>query len=396
LHAVTAKYNDQKTTNHELREQLHEAADELHKMQADRNFNQDDGFFEAEWSQLRYNIMNCMEQNFARPPKSGWIERTMIAPKDQFKRMTADYDAFLKSDSIRPLLMQALVWNILCTQVFAISDQTSPNAWAGNAGVSFRSLAGDLREGEEAISLQSDRALILSTAHLSLELPVVSEYHRWRVATASMLHEHPGLAGKKKKFIKHVARNLVETMRPWLTHDDTEFEDYLEQILEQAMALDAEMQKQRAHYYAFTWCLTGMDKRSGLIVPLHVDFGKWKTRMESLNEGVSPKEHSRPLSLVVCPALMKAGNADGEQYTDCGAIVKATVFEYMDNIAQWSTSRASRIIIDKFQSLWKSSVGDDESVYEGPKSIRQSGTRSLKPSPSTASRKGKSRQREST
>jgi hypothetical protein len=130
-------------------------------------------------------------------------------------------------------------------------------------------------------------------------------------------------------------------MKPWLTGYLTHFKDYLERIINQAIALDTEMQKQTACYYVHTWKLY-MVLKSGkrrLIVSRHQEFEA--STMELFGEETNSRRHHKPLSLVLSPVLMKAGNANGEQYEVCDPVVKATVVEQGSHATQRSASRAS-------------------------------------------------------
>jgi hypothetical protein len=128
----------------EILEKWGEAADEMHKMKTERNYNQDDRYFKGAWGTLRYNIKNCTEQFFDKKSKI-----SLFKAKDEFKRLSGDYDKYLMSDEHRPLLMQALVWHYLCDEIFGFGKPVSVNKWAGSGGTSFQSLSQNLRPGEQ-------------------------------------------------------------------------------------------------------------------------------------------------------------------------------------------------------------------------------------------------------
>jgi hypothetical protein len=140
---------------------------------------------------------------------------------------------------------------------------------------------------------------------------------------------------------KQLAQRLAEIMKPWLTGYWTRFLNYLQTVVEQAIALDTEMQKQTAHYYVHSWRLRlGSDSGRGKWnIPRHQEFEA--LTMDSLNEEPGLRRRPKPLSLVVSPALMKAGNAEGEDYSVCYAVVKATIVEQGGHAVQRSSSQAS-------------------------------------------------------
>jgi hypothetical protein len=130
----------------EIIEKWGQAADEMHKMQTERNLNHDDSYFTGEWRTLKYNIKNCTEQCFDKKPKIGLFARV---PRKEFRRLSEDYDKYLMNDDSRPLIMQALIWHYLCEEIFGVGKPVSSNRWAGAVGTSFQTLAQTLRPGME-------------------------------------------------------------------------------------------------------------------------------------------------------------------------------------------------------------------------------------------------------
>jgi len=97
----------------------------------------------------------------------------------------------------------------------------------------------------------------------------------------------------------------------------------INELVHRAVDLDAEFQKQRAQFYAQSWDVSiHQGGKNFFWLPRYEPFDA-KT-MENVKEGVEIEGNSA-ISLVISPALVKAGNADGEAYGVDKVLMKAVV-----------------------------------------------------------------------
>ncbi|OCL08713.1 hypothetical protein AOQ84DRAFT_406104, partial [Glonium stellatum] len=147
-------------------------------------------------------------------------------PKGELPVLTPDYLAFLNNASLKPYLIQGFVWDFLCERILGNSEVGTGNFWA--------------EASEEAQSLR------LNSNHRN-----DAELHRRRVGTAQSLQNHPKEIHQAR--VDSLGDALCGQLRQYLQNTSQNVEEVLRDIVVRCVNLDAEFQKKTAHYYVQTW-----------------------------------------------------------------------------------------------------------------------------------------------
>jgi hypothetical protein len=153
LAIACAKLEDERD---QIRDQWSKAAEEMHKSQTRSNLHLDEQHFKTEWRKLRWQIKNCAELCFGEqiPLTQRWKSSLRSksskasAKSETIKFLSGDYKNYLIRDEMRPLLMQALIWQVLCDEIFSSEDLIAHNKWTESKGKPFQELARALKPGE--------------------------------------------------------------------------------------------------------------------------------------------------------------------------------------------------------------------------------------------------------
>jgi len=109
-----------KVHNAELLKEWQNTSANLAETKATISHTLEDQHFVSAWLQLRYDIKNWAVQHFGGPmPASATRLFKILNPPQTLIELTRHWKAYVNSDEHRPLLAQALVWNLLQTHVFA-------------------------------------------------------------------------------------------------------------------------------------------------------------------------------------------------------------------------------------------------------------------------------------
>jgi len=127
---------------------------------------------------------------------------------------------------------------------------------------------------------------------------------------------------EREKQAAQLMEKIKEKLRPYVMNTSDYVDSALLDIVQNVFDLDAAMQTQKAHYYVETWQLGHIAESIGQWVSSFPRFDYIK--MEDMSvEGRVPE--SGAVTIVVVPALLKAGNMAGEFYDTLSVIVKAKV-----------------------------------------------------------------------
>ncbi|KAJ4302845.1 hypothetical protein N0V90_001736 [Kalmusia sp. IMI 367209] len=270
---------------------------------------------------LREEIRIWSEEYFSGPPSSRNRRPHMHPAKELFGSLTDNYNAYLKHNRDRPLLIQSLVWSRLQQRIFNSLHKGCGYIWAGKLGDrKLRPINDTLRKG-----IFFPRSSLPHNAHYNLSAvkneEQAEEYHRWRAMTVNLLV--PQVDGKWSptfdarpvlKWIKRFCSRLRRRLRPWSTQSLRMGKDQLYTIVSAAVALDLKMKRQRADYRFITWTGGKPNKFWG--------YGFYDSEMEDIDEEISSL---RRVELSLAPALERCGNANGHVFDQNFILVKADV-----------------------------------------------------------------------
>jgi hypothetical protein len=129
LQGLAAEIERLKDENRQIREKWMTAVHEINSLRAEKDHSRDDGYFIEEWKRLAYTIKNWSLSYFeGSPGRSLWSWTT----HSYLKRLTQDYKACLKSDYLRPLIVQSYIWDQLRIRVFTTESNSGGLLWAAS------------------------------------------------------------------------------------------------------------------------------------------------------------------------------------------------------------------------------------------------------------------------
>lgn len=126
-----------------LQQDLNAAARDINRLKSDRNYKDDDDHLIAIWRDLQYEIKNWAFTHFDGDAKRNAFPK----PPKLITGLVANYKAYLGSPQLRPLLIQAFVWNTLSPTVISSTKTSSSLIWAGKQHENFNSLCKFLEPG---------------------------------------------------------------------------------------------------------------------------------------------------------------------------------------------------------------------------------------------------------
>ncbi|KAF2263937.1 hypothetical protein CC78DRAFT_568750 [Lojkania enalia] len=238
---------------------------------------------------LRHAIRDWSEEYFSGPLTRRSRRPHVHSSKELFGSLSDNYEAYLKHQHDRPLLIQAYIWNKLQVRIFSNLLKGCGYWWAGSLGDrKLRPINDTLRK-----AVKNEEG--------------AEEFHRWRAMTVNMLI--PQVDDKWRptfdaapvlKRIKRFCSKLRRRLRPWATQSLRLGKEHLYEIVSTAVALDLKMKRQQADYRFVTF--TG--GKSGQLF----GYGFYDSEMEDIDEEV---DKARRVELSVAPALERCGNANG-------------------------------------------------------------------------------------
>ncbi|KAK8078893.1 hypothetical protein PG994_002700 [Apiospora phragmitis] len=257
---------------------------------------------DTEVGQLRYAIKNfavhCSGDNS--------LYREIRQLKQQHEEYNVNYlgitgwelfSALMQSPSkLRPLVMEALIWTILCDKVF------NAFGWVDE----------DISKGLQGINkLLGTRACEAS----SQDPEAKYQYNRWRAKTSIATLEAPAEAQEheqrsiEKQMCDETATKIFNFLAPFGESDHAELWTQILQIVQTALSLDKLLQKQVAK---FDW----IDNIRGCLGPENFE----------CVEGTEPIATESAVNwLVVSPGLVKAGKSTGEDFDRMSLFFKVKV-----------------------------------------------------------------------
>jgi len=302
--------------------QLHNAVDDLHYLQSERDCRIADEVFLSSWMKLRYDIKNWAATYFSGKPRNIWFWKT----RPDFSRLSSDHKRFMLSENYRHLLVQAFLWQQLIENVF--SDSYNGLYWADKTHRELRSIRNRLNPCMTAPSnaIGHSKNALEAWAYDNNGL---KEYHTWRAKTTQLLLAQPGRSlDYMNNRINNLVGKLSRDLQPYAKSLDSEIDPHLKDIVTAAVDLDSKMNTQKA---VFTPKLYFKEEKC-----FGISFDC--SSMESIDEtlgcsstgsvGKSENAQNPPpelVELVVSPALFKTGNSMAEDYQTDHVLVKAQV-----------------------------------------------------------------------
>ncbi|CAK7222236.1 hypothetical protein SBRCBS47491_004797 [Sporothrix bragantina] len=313
-----------------------------------------DGQIRARWKSLRWQIRQCVEARLAALPSS--TASMPVSPERApfLRRLTPDYERFLRSRKGSVSLVEAAIWTVLAENVFSDARRASHMCWAARWSAPLAKINDNMLH-----SRPNDPA-----------------YHHWRVQTAIFVRSLEEKTDSDQQQQQSVAAPYVEAVVRQLevevgvllalgTGGPSSSEDanggptghaepsspsptassssscvlrrQLYDVVAEAIGLDADLCQQRPWYYVH-YPTTNSGHRYGMPfdtremenVAAMADSSSsgMGSGGSETNIGLPPSAHSNSNSavsnssqhaqddvcLVVRPALFKAGNSRGEAY----------------------------------------------------------------------------------
>ncbi|KAF2113650.1 hypothetical protein BDV96DRAFT_578162 [Lophiotrema nucula] len=303
---------------------------------------------EDKWFIDRWTFLHSMIQNFSNKYFIGNIGgarnafiKTLTGSRDakpattysrKLAALTGTSAQYIDSDTLRPLLIQAFIWNMLVTEVF-YHEPASPEDgivrglyWAGAERNELAGLKGEFYPDQP---LMEDDVKEVERLEAWTKL-----YHKWRATTSIMLIQRRSAKVRHEENRTHVAHlldQIIGTLSPCLplkqasqAEVDKHLRKGLAEVIATAVHLDAEIYQQRAWIFCEQWT---HETRSAKGRP-NWGFG-WSS--DEMDEVPGPDQlrlenYAHPcVGLIVQPALYKEGNQFGEEYSKRQVLCKAKV-----------------------------------------------------------------------
>jgi len=278
----------------------------------------DDGAVRDRWAGLENTILNIAIERFGQPPDAGNQE-----PEEIFAGFVAEPRAWLQSGR-REWLFQAFIWNALVERVFSEYGFSAHgyNLSGENRRVYseyLRALRGQSATAHYLLpsSNQQDNSSTLELAAAN-RLPdecnkpggiTRLQYQKLKAAMNMILGPIKRLdTGRITKVAAEIEDELLPFQSPDADPDDC---PSFEELIRDAVALDADMAKCRAWYQVSMYDFKHADEAAGQGEPQVEAFG-----MEFNGQMMQDALHGKgqKVSLVVSPLLLKWGDLDGKRF----------------------------------------------------------------------------------
>ncbi|KAK7927289.1 hypothetical protein PG985_004287 [Apiospora marii] len=241
----------------------------------------------SRWRKLMWELGQIVSSNVVEP--SPYHTPSKFRP-GFLQKITLQPETFLHSKEDRVDLVQAVIWDHLAKFVFTSRTCPSRGYWAGELCDKFydlnKSVAGSGQCGD---------------AH----------YHLWRSQTAALLSSYAKRDNVKANAYETVAR-IQKDLRGLLKTRDPSLVQQLFDFILEAIQLDSDLSQQMASWF----CEYPGDSRHG------IEFNDFA--MKPVNNNF--EKGATCVTLIVAPALMKAGNSAGNHYEAEQLMVESAVY----------------------------------------------------------------------
>ncbi|KAH8202587.1 hypothetical protein TruAng_003298 [Truncatella angustata] len=208
------------------------------------------------------------------------------------KKITPTYTVFLRSKSDFVDLVQAVIWDHLANNVFASRNCSSWACWSGKCFDQLKALTDSISHGHR------------QDGH----------FHLWRSQTAtlfSMYADPTEVSGYAQELVGHIEKDLKYLLNNW----DTGLRKHMANLVGEAIQFDADLCQQRAWWFCEYPGVT--DRRNRYDIPFQ------SVSMKEANSKFD--EADAHATLMISPALMKAGNSTGDNYDNVQVVVESSV-----------------------------------------------------------------------
>jgi len=300
--------------------ELHNAVDDLHYLQSERDCRIADEVFLSSWLKLRYDIKNWAATYFTGKPRNTRFRRS----RPDFSRLSSDHKTFMQSENYRYLLVQAFLWQQLIENVF--DGSCNGLYWADQTHSELRSIQNRLNPRMTAPSnaIHHSKDALKARAHDDNSL---KEYHTWRAKTTQLLLAQGRSLDYMNNRINGLVGKLSYGLRPYAESLDGKIDRPLKDIVAAAVDLDSKMNTQKAVFtpklyfeeercFGISFDCSSMESIDGTL----------GCSTGSVDKGENAQNPPPELvELVVSPALLKTGNSMAEDYQTHHVLVKAQV-----------------------------------------------------------------------
>ncbi|CAK7221493.1 hypothetical protein SEUCBS140593_004588 [Sporothrix eucalyptigena] len=341
-----------------------------------------DGQIRSRWKSLRWQIRQCVEARLTALPSS---TSTPVSPERApfLRRLTPDYDKFLNSRKGSVYLVEAAIWAVLADNVFSDARQSSRMCWAARWSAPLAKMNDNMLHNR----------------------PNDPAFHQWRVQTAVFVRslEEKGDGEQPSSvtapYVEAVVRQLEVEVGVLLalgtsgpsgaedsnggptghgesstssptssTSSSSVLRRQLFDVVAEAIGLDADLCQQRPWYYVHyptsssghrygmpfdaqemeNVAATGeLGGSSGIGGGSETNIGLSASAHSNNNSVASTNsQHGQDdISLVIRPALFKAGNSRGEAYDQVTPIEPSIVCQATPTgraLRRWAGGRRDR------------------------------------------------------
>ncbi|KAI1871174.1 uncharacterized protein JN550_004619 [Neoarthrinium moseri] len=241
------------------------------------------------WRKLSWNMRQHVSSNVVMPSKYPVYGESRLAV---LNKITPTYTLFLRSKNDRIDLAQAVIWDYLANYVFASRTCSSWGYGSGKFSDQLKPMTDSVSAGH-----RQDR-----------------NFHLWRSQTAALLASYA-----KPDDVQSHARKLVEDIEKDLKHLLQNWGSCLRKqlfgLVMDAIQLDVELSQQKSWWFCE---YPGVSDRRHRY-DIEFQGGLMKAVNGNIDEGATH------VTLMVSPALMKAGNSAGDNYNTIEVIVECSV-----------------------------------------------------------------------
>ncbi|CAO2653529.1 Nn.00g029400.m01.CDS01 [Neocucurbitaria sp. VM-36] len=257
----------------------------------------DDASLQGLYNELVFDVSNWAA-SFCR----GGAMRIIDAKRPLLQSLGPAYSAYYHDETLRPFLLQSLLMRLLVREVLNF-DCDGGLWWAGSLCKALRRVQTELNPAD----LLADPESIEPS-----QIAEMREYARWKAKGALLI-------GKKadrlavETGINRVVSKFKSELYIYVPASNADVWPELREIVAKAVRLDEEMNKSRALLTVSHWQAEDLD---------------WMKFNENCMEsavGFPAARAGMSLELVLAPALIKVGTADGEAYDKISFLSKWTV-----------------------------------------------------------------------
>ena len=145
LEETEAELRNTQETMEQIRRDWRQATADLNRLKSERSRGANDEDLMNLVRELQYMVRDWCIQHFDGATSLKFLVRRTFDTRRELLELVRDSSVYLKSTVWRPKIMQSLIWNQLCNQVF---NENKERMWAGSVDASMKAVAMRLESGK--------------------------------------------------------------------------------------------------------------------------------------------------------------------------------------------------------------------------------------------------------